>query len=366
MKILKKMGSKFLAFINSDVKEESESKELAVMLRVLSIIFGIYYTILSALVTALGYYNLSFILLFFLGLSLAIFICTYENKTLFSLYCFNIILAVASSFLTLKVGYSMNYHWMIFLTIPLTFYTTHTVIKHKFLYSFAAVLLIIIVTMSATIFPVIRPSAPAIRITLILLNTIIFASSITMIAYFYCIKYTDSENKILQYNRKLLRMASTDALTMLANRRSVNEHLKDLVFSSSKTGKPFSVAIGDVDFFKRVNDQYGHDTGDYVLSTLADLFTQVCGEDGLIGRWGGEEFLFVFENATAEQAYQKLEHLLHTIMEYDFHYKEYAFHISMTFGLEEYTGQFGIESVISKADTKLYQGKENGRQQVVF
>lgn len=364
--MFKKIKVSFMKFINADVKDESESKELAVLLRVLSLIFGLYYTVMSIIVAALGYYNLSFVLLFILGVSTAIFICTYENKTQFSLYLFDAVIIIASSFLTLEVGFSLNYHWTMFLTILLTFYNIKTPMKRKFLYSFLIIFLTTVVTVISYAVPTLRAPSLIIRIFVVLLNIAVFAFSIITIAYFYCSKYTASEDKILQYNKKLLKMASTDALTTLANRRSMNEHLQDLVFSSSRTGKPFSVSIGDIDFFKRINDQYGHDTGDYVLSKLSDIFIQELANEGLIARWGGEEFLFTFENSTLEQAFHKLESLLHTIKEYNFSYKENSFHISMTFGLEEYNGQFGIESVISKADSKLYAGKKNGRSKVVY
>jgi diguanylate cyclase (GGDEF)-like protein len=90
-------------------------------------------------------------------------------------------------------------------------------------------------------------------------------------------------------------MASLDALTQLPNRRSMNAHLEVLVYDNDRTGAPFCVAIGDVDYFKKVNDNYGHDTGDYVLTTLSGLFQNIVKGRGSVARWGGEEFLLLYK-----------------------------------------------------------------------
>ena len=139
-----------------------------------------------------------------------------------------------------------------------------------------------------------------------------------------------------------------------------------LVYDNDRTGKPFCVAIGDVDFFKKVNDNYGHDAGDYVLVTLSELFRNSLKGRGMVARWGGEEFLFTFEGMNVQQAYAALELLRFQIEKYNFQHKEQNIKVTMTFGIEEYSQIIGIESTISKADIKLYEGKNNGRNKVVY
>ena len=127
-----------------------------------------------------------------------------------------------------------------------------------------------------------------------------------------------------------------------------------------------TVAMGDIDFFKHVNDTYGHDAGDMVLKELAKVFLEVMGKEGKVCRWGGEEFLFVFQNKNGYQANEVLHDILKRIRGMGIPYQSDWIHVTMTFGLEEYSGEKDMEAVIRAADQKLYRGKENGRNQIVY
>lgn len=355
----------FVEFLTQDVKNEAETKELAVLIRTLDCIFGMYFMIIAFMLAYLEYYILSLVLVFGIGLLAGSFICTYENRTQLGLNVFAIVLFLLTSFLTLKVGWSKNYHWFIFLTILVYFFNLQKTHQFRIAYSIFIVFYVMGLSFYAISNPVLRVNAAVYTIIITLLNIIVFSSSLTVCAYFFCAKFMKSEEKIMQYNKKLIKMASVDALTGLQNRRSMNEHLKDLVFNYNKTGKSFCIAIGDVDFFKTINDTYGHDTGDYVLVTLSNLFKKFMDDKGTIARWGGEEFLFVFDTGNIDVSYSQLEQLRIKIAELNLVFKEYSFSITMTFGLEEYDEHAGIEAVISHADIKLYNGKESGRNRVV-
>lgn len=354
-----------IAFITSDVKNESETKELAVLVRILCSIFSVYYLLISILIASQGFYIYALILIFAIGLLIGAFICTYENKTGSALKLLNLVLLSVSSILSVKVGFSYSYHWLMFITIFLAFYDYNSSLKRKFYFAGFVGALAIFITVLCLIRPLLRVPSPAVQITILILNIIVLILSMTFIAYFYRSKFIDSEAKIIQYNKKLLQMASQDALTQLPNRRTMNEHLKDLVFSNGRSGEPFCIAIGDVDLFKRINDEYGHDTGDYVLCTISSSFQDFMHGKGMASRWGGEEFLFTFEKVHIGQALYELKKLSEAISSYQFTYKEYKFYLTMTFGLEEYQEHLGVETVISKADQKLYFGKKHGRNQVV-
>ena len=127
-----------------------------------------------------------------------------------------------------------------------------------------------------------------------------------------------------------------------------------------------SICICDIDFFKKVNDNYGHDVGDIVLQNLADIMTTTLDKNILAARWGGEEFLLVFAGYNGDEAYNKLETLRGNIKSLEFKAKEKTFSITMTFGLAEYDFSSDIDTIIKEADEKLYMGKENGRDQIVF
>ena len=178
-------------------------------------------------------------------------------------------------------------------------------------------------------------------------------------------KFNQAEDKLRRINENLERMANIDTLTGLSNRRHMNEYLAGLVFEYNRSNKVFTMAIGDIDFFKKVNDTYGHDTGDYVLSTAAALFKKFMKDKGHVARWGGEEFLFAFENMDLDKAYRFLDELRHEIEKTPMDFKEFHFNITMTFGIEEFNPRLGIESTINRADGKLYKGKQGGRNRVV-
>ena len=160
------------------------------------------------------------------------------------------------------------------------------------------------------------------------------------------------EQKLVRYNTKLQKLASVDALTGLWNRRSMWEYIRAVEYDYEVGNAGFvSIAIADIDFFKRINDTYGHDAGDEVLKAVAELFMDKMKTYGRVCRWGGQYFLFVFYGINGEAAYYVLQQEIR---------------ITMTFGLEEYDKNDGMEMAIRRADEKLYQGKETGRDKIVY
>ena len=161
-------------------------------------------------------------------------------------------------------------------------------------------------------------------------------------------------------------MANIDTLTGLSNRRHMNDHLSALVFDYGKSGKTFTLAIGDVDFFKKVNDTYGHEVGDYVLATLARMFEEHMKGKGHVSRWGGEEFFFFFPDGNGDQVFLYIEHLRLEIEKYNFKFNDEEFKCTMTFGVSEYNQKDSSDELVQSVDRKLYTGKERGRNRVIW
>ncbi|MBQ8281376.1 MAG: GGDEF domain-containing protein [Lachnospiraceae bacterium] len=352
-------------FITQDVKNESETKELAVLIRCLALTLGIYYCFISVLIACLEFYYLSLILVFSIGMLTGAFIFTYENKTQTALLLLCATFLLSNTFLTTVVGLNQEYHWMICITVPLIFFNLKFSQKFKIRYAVMVTAYVLCITAYAYYHPVLRQVSDSIPIIITIINLFTFCLAVAFVAYFSSQKFTKSEEKIMQYTKKLIDMASLDALTGLYNRRHMNDHLKEMAFNSSKTNKTFCIAIGDVDFFKSINDTYGHDTGDYVLVTISDIFKQFMSDKGTVARWGGEEFLFAFDTEIINLAYTHLEQLRKKINTYNFEFKEYKFNVSMTFGVEEYNENIGVETTITRADSKLYVGKKEGRNRVI-
>ncbi|MCR5221782.1 MAG: diguanylate cyclase [Lachnospiraceae bacterium] len=159
----------------------------------------------------------------------------------------------------------------------------------------------------------------------------------------------------------LRRQIERDPLTGLFNRRSGEKRLDELQASR----QPFALAIGDIDFFKKFNDNFGHDCGDEVLRTVARVLSDSMGKQGFVIRWGGEEFLLAFAESTAMTAGVKAGEILQKIRDTKVEYNGISHSVTMTFGVAEGDSDRPISEQINAADAKLYEGKEGGRNRVV-
>ncbi len=161
-------------------------------------------------------------------------------------------------------------------------------------------------------------------------------------------------------------MVSTDSLTGLYNRRSCEAVLKNMM-DEYKTYKTESVIVmGDVDLFKNINDTYGHQFGDVVLQQLSKIFTEHMEHKGIVSRWGGEEFMFVYERMPLERVRIHLEELRDCINQLQLSYKDEMIHVSMTFGVAVCHQESDLKSLIQLADDNMYYGKKHGRNQIVI
>lgn len=161
--------------------------------------------------------------------------------------------------------------------------------------------------------------------------------------------------------KALIEQVEKDALTGLYNRRYGE---KKIIEVQKNLAENFCLVLGDIDYFKKVNDTYGHECGDIVLSEVANILNINMRNKGFAARWGGEEFLLVFENIAMKDAVNILEDILDEIREKEIVYKEEVVHITMTLGVCQGSTD-DMDSLIRKADNKLYAGKERGRNQIV-
>ncbi|SFO00055.1 diguanylate cyclase (GGDEF) domain-containing protein [Pseudobutyrivibrio sp. JW11] len=276
-----------------------------------------------------------------------------------------ILTTIASTYvLTYGFGWRCSFQNMIYIAFLVLWYDAMSSLKVKI--SLSLIITAIFLSLS-TLTPfggtILNPDSLEFRL-LVWVNIIEFSICLSLTAYFYCTLYVDVERTLRINNKQLKLMSETDTLTGLMNRRFAQNELKDI--EKAKDISFISIAIGDIDFFKNINDTYGHDCGDYVLSELAELFKSSMTLPNFVARWGGEEFLFVFVNKNGDEALLLLEDLRNKVRNFDFKYKDKTFNVTMTFGLEEYSRTIGTVSTIEAADKKLYFGKQAGRNRVVF
>ncbi|MAD02448.1 MAG: diguanylate cyclase response regulator [Pseudoalteromonas sp.] len=178
---------------------------------------------------------------------------------------------------------------------------------------------------------------------------------------FYC---RLSQNVDMLENIKTIRLqANTDYLTKLPNRRyffgEANNHLKAAKMSDTSV----SLAMIDIDHFKSINDNYGHDAGDEVLKGLSQCMAKYFG-DNLVGRFGGEEFAVYFADQDPQESLQRLEKFRLFVEKHSSEFSKD--HIKFTLSIGFHNGPvYSLDELIKQADLKLYQAKDSGRNKLV-
>ena len=160
------------------------------------------------------------------------------------------------------------------------------------------------------------------------------------------------------------RQVEYDEMTQLYNRRYGDKNLLKMKAQMQISGIKYCVAIGDIDFFKKVNDNYGHEAGDEVLIHVARVLKEQLLANGFVCRWGGEEFLIVIESHTIELAEHILQSILDTLRNQTITYQEQQIRVTMSMGLVSVKAEDEIDDILRCADQKLYEAKENGRDQI--
>jgi len=356
---------KLVNYITRDLEKEGESNDMAVLLRILSIIAALHYLFMVFPVAFIGNIMMTLFLIFGIGILVGVFICTYENRTIYGLWLYNTLFLVFSILMSVFIGWGYFFIPIVFATILLVFFCIKLTIRKKMFYTVFCAVLILLLGIGYYFIPLRTTPPLSIRIALLTINVCLSFFSFATVAYAFYVKYTKSEEKIIQYNKRLEQLVNTDTLTTLWNRRAMNEHLSVLVNNYNKYQTDFSLAILDIDFFKKVNDEYGHGMGDFVLKSLSYLLKTYMDGKGHVARWGGEEFLLTFEDMDYEQAISYMEELRVRIEDQEFAFKDVKMHLTITAGIEEYHSNIGLDQVLTKADEKLYVGKTSGRNQVV-
>lgn len=172
---------------------------------------------------------------------------------------------------------------------------------------------------------------------------------------------THLHEELIMANQKLKRYAEIDFLTGLYNRRVFVKKLKEMYQDFSVQARVFSICIFDVDYFKQVNDQYGHPVGDAVLVGIAETMRDFFDEDCLLARFGGEEFIVLLPDSNHIASYEKIEAFRQQIKRQ----KWQAVSVSISFGINTVDYPSEIDDLITGADQALYAAKDFGRDQVV-
>jgi diguanylate cyclase len=172
-------------------------------------------------------------------------------------------------------------------------------------------------------------------------------------------------NELKAAHARIEELAQVDDLTGLLNRRYIMKILNEEMARAQRTGTPCSVAIIDLDFFKRINDQFGHPVGDEVLRSFAiTLFANLRTIDKL-GRYGGEEFLMILPGTAGDEAVRTLDRLRSIASEVDWAAISTTVNVTMSAGISEVRQEDSAADILARADAALYNAKDAGRNRVI-
>lgn len=186
-------------------------------------------------------------------------------------------------------------------------------------------------------------------------------------------KVIERTNELQQRNLALVKAkeqlevtARVDFLTGLYNRKFIIEKIEEEISRFMECGQSFAVVMVDIDYFKKINDQYGHDCGDLVIKGVANIMKNMTCGTGHISRWGGEEFLLLLPKQQVTEAVSLAEKIRQEIKRHKFTCGDLVMQVTLTLGVASYEAGLTLDEIIKHADLAVYYGKDNGRNRVCY
>lgn len=173
-----------------------------------------------------------------------------------------------------------------------------------------------------------------------------------------------TENSFEKVSIKLKELTNTDPLTNLYNRRKIDEIILSKFYDFKRYKSKFCIAILDIDDFKEINDEYGHAVGDAVLIEFSNLLKENSRESDVIGRWGGEEFIYIMQNIDLKDAVANMERVREKI---DSHIFKKVSNVTCSIGVANADEAINtVNKLFKAADDALYTSKDNGKNKTSF
>lgn len=254
------------------------------------------------------------------------------------------------------IGWESGFHYYLLMFIPALFVSMalgKAVIALLGLWSYYVGLIVLMWYIEP-----LQPIEPGALLAVNLFNLTVVFAMFSYLSFFYL-------KKVSTANRKLQEMATTDPLTKLFNRRHMTDLAKKELSRYERNGHPVSFIVLDVDHFKVINDEHGHEAGDYVLTQVARVIKEQLRTQDLVARWGGEEFLALLPDTTTEDARIGAERVREGLLAQEWRIPSgEVVSLTISAGVSELRPEDDFNSAINRADRALFSSKERGRNRV--
>ena len=361
---MKKLWGKFYSLLKKEAVHENEPQRILFLLRNMLLLLEVYFIMFPVLIYLMRPQTKDWIGYLFAVLTAAAFYGTYRLRVHTSvLVCVTMQLAWVVVFI-LTYGWECGIQHLMFEMLVLMYFANYNAIGYKIGYT------IFLFAVRFGLFVYCRGHLPYYGLTetatviLQVINMILSFVLMGVVCTIFSSNVESAEKKLVLYNEQLKKQAGTDPLTGLWNRRQMMQYITEKHGKQPDMG--FTLGMGDIDFFKRINDNWGHDCGDAVLMWITEHMREELNEYGKLCRWGGEEFVFFFPYMNGDQVCEFLEKLRMRLENNLFDWKGEWIRVTMTFGVEENDFVSNIDTLIKNVDDKLYMGKEQGRDRVIY
>lgn len=326
----------------------------------LLVIFGIYH------IMPLFVFNIFSVLTY----AVCFWLMWGDREHYLTIYFITYIEVILHSFAaTICLGWQFGFAQYIIAIVPVGFYICYTldIRRKKFTIAtvsalFSAVAFLACKFLSFFGEPLVQIDNIVLELSLYVFNSLCAFVFLILFSLVFVFEMKLSSSQLKHQNAILEKLASTDPLTGLYNRRSMEIFLTQAVESASS----FALIMCDIDNFKSVNDTYGHDFGDVVLKGIASITSDQVKGQGYVCRWGGEEILILINNASKESSFRIAENIRRNVANRVFELNNKWIHCSLTLGVALYDGKESVEDTITRADYNLYCGKRNGKNAVIL
>ncbi|UAW99586.1 diguanylate cyclase [Halopseudomonas nanhaiensis] len=257
---------------------------------------------------------------------------------------------------TLLVGWHSGFHYYLLMFIPALFAGTRSV-RWAGISVFCLWLFYIALSFTMRVVDPIQPIPANALAGLHLFNLTVVFIMFSYLSVYYMMT-------VKQAHRVLRRMATTDPLTRLFNRRHMIELAARDISGNDRHSPQLAILLMDVDHFKQLNDRFGHDLGDRVLCELSSVIKDAVREKDYVGRWGGEEFLAVLPDSDSSQAGMIAERVRAAVDEFDWSRLGLDTAVTLSIGVSHLVPGESFNECVARADSALYISKDSGRNRV--